>query len=96
MEIMQRVDLSHVPIDRLDSESLTAFEVLQSREDLSAEITGSFVSLMKSEALVPESSPQDSSTGISKPSENEVTSASGPNAAPAEQGRDVVPDQHSK
>ena len=97
MEIMQRIDLSHVPIDKLDSKDLTAFEVLQSREDLSAEITRAFARLVKSQALVPESRPQDSSTSISKPSKIEVTSASGSNDDPsAEEEQDVVSDQHSK
>ena len=97
MEIMQRVDLSHVPRDKLDSKGLTAFEVLQSREDLSTEITGAFARLVKSQALVPEPRLQDSFTGISKPSGKNATSASGANYGPAaEQGRDVGPDQHSK
>ena len=97
MEIMQRVNLSHIPIDRLDSKGLTAFEVLQSREDLSTDITGAFARLVRSQALVPEPSPQDSSTSISKPSEIEVTSASGSNNnPPAKEGQDVVSDQHSK
>ena len=95
MKIMQRVDLSHVPIDKLDSKSFTAFEVMQSREDLSAELTGTFASLLKSPALVPDHQPQNASTDISKPSETKARSISEYDG-PAKQGRDVVPDQHSK
>ena len=94
---MQRVDLSRVPTDQLDSKGLTAFEVLQSREDLSGEITRAFERLVRSQALVPEPRPQDSSTTISKPSETEMTSTSGSNDDPsAEEVQDVVSDQHSK
>lgn len=96
MEIMQRVDLTHIPIDRLDSKSLTALEVLQSREDLSAEITEPFACLVKSQALVPKPGSRVSSTGISKPPGTKEISASGLNGPHAEQGRDVIPDQRWK
>ena len=95
LEIMRRVDFSHVSINRLDSKSFTAFEVLQSREDLSAEITEAFACLLKSNAGAPDFQPQDPSSDIPKSSEDKVMSTSGARA-PAKEGRDDTPGKQSK
>ena len=80
---MRRVDLSHVPIDRLNSKSFAAFEVLQSREDVAAEFTGAFACLLKFHARARDLQLEDSSSGIPKPSKNKATSTSGSRGARA-------------